>query len=114
MGEAGSPMTVQLKLYRLEIVGSHPALPGGLCYGRGCTKGEKGDLGSGPVVRRWPDNCVSPGQRNWELVRLEVPIPSYDVGVFTQRMDMRKHLIQDASVPLTHKRPGTIRHTRIH
>eukprot|EP00971_Amphidinium_carterae_P343903 6483953-Amphidinium_carterae.1 len=70
-----------------EPVDLSPLLPFGV--GRG-----------GPVVGGWPHYRVSSGQRDRELVRLEVPVPRKYVGMIPQGVDMRQHLIKDAPVPL--------------
>eukprot|EP00971_Amphidinium_carterae_P073281 1448859-Amphidinium_carterae.1 len=54
-----------------EPVDLSPLLPLGV--GRG-----------GPVVGGWPHYRISPGQRDRELIRLEVPIPRKKVGMIPQ------------------------------
>eukprot|EP00971_Amphidinium_carterae_P069178 1369141-Amphidinium_carterae.4 len=54
----------------------------------------------GPVVGRRPNNRVSPSQGNGELIRFEVPVTTYDVGMISKSVDMRKHLVENAPVPL--------------
>eukprot|EP00971_Amphidinium_carterae_P228106 4524550-Amphidinium_carterae.1 len=48
------------------------------------------------VVRGRPHYSVTSGQGNRELIRLEVPVTSYDVGVFPKGVHMREHFVQNA------------------
>eukprot|EP00971_Amphidinium_carterae_P112439 2226689-Amphidinium_carterae.2 len=57
--------------------------------------------GGGQVSRRRPHNRITPCKGDRELVRLEIPITAYYIGVFSQRMYMRQELIQDAPIPFT-------------
>eukprot|EP00971_Amphidinium_carterae_P161733 3205945-Amphidinium_carterae.2 len=47
----------------------------------------------GQVRRRRPYYRITPCKGDRELVRLEVPITTYNIGVVTEGMDMRKELI---------------------